>query len=273
MKRSLAIALVLVVGLSGLAFGQVKAKDGVYFAQDSAFAKESGWKDEVIVTVKGGRIASALWNGVSNSGVADKLTVIPLGGYPMVKYGKAKADWNVQAKAVQDYLIKTQDLGFSKYDAEGRTDAISGASIHVKGFFDLVNKALASPALPKGIYKKDGWFFAQQASFDKSTGWKDSVLVTVVNGTIVDVLWNGVSNDKNKKSKLVEDLAGKYGMEKAAKKGAWHVQAKAVEDAIVQAQDPAKIALKPDTTTDAISGASLHATAVVLAIEALKPAR
>ena len=81
------------------------------------------------------------------------------------------------------------------------------------------------------------------------------------------------SSDKAKKSKLVEDLAGKYGMEKAAKKGAWNVQAKAVQDAIVKVQDPAKIALKADGTTDAISGASIHATAVVLAIEALKPAR
>jgi hypothetical protein len=51
------------------------------------------------------------------------------------------------------------------------------------------------------------------------------------------------------------------------------VQAAAVQDAIVKAQDPAKIALKADGTTDAISGASLHVTAVGLAIEALKPAR
>jgi major membrane immunogen (membrane-anchored lipoprotein) len=273
MKRIIAIALVLIVGVAGLAFGQVKAKDGVYFAKEGDFAKETGWKDEVIVTVKGGKIASVLWNGVANTGVPDKLTVLPLGGYPMVKFGNAKAEWDVQAKAVQDYLLKTQDVGFSKFDAEGRTDAISGASIHVKGFFGLVNQALASAPVPKGIYKKDGWYFKEQADFDKNTTWKDSVLVTVVNGTIVDVLWNGTSSDKNKKSKLLEDLAGKYGMEAQAKKGPWHVQAKAVQDAIVKAGDPAKIALKPDTTTDAISGASMHATAVVLAVEALKAAR
>jgi major membrane immunogen (membrane-anchored lipoprotein) len=273
MKRSIALALVFSIGLAGIAFGQVKAKDGLYFAQEKDFAKDTGWKDQVVVGVKAGKIVSIEWNGVSNTGVADKLTVIPLGGYPMVKFGKAKAEWDVQAKAVKDYLLKTQDVGFSKFTAEGRTDAISGASIHVKSFFGLVNEALSSTPVPKGIYKKDGWFFKEQADFDKSTGWKDSVLVTVVNGSVVDVLWNGVSSDKAKKSKLVEDLAGKYGMEKAAKKGAWNVQAKAVQDAIVKAQDPAKIALKADTTTDAISGASIHATAVVLAIEALKPAR
>jgi major membrane immunogen (membrane-anchored lipoprotein) len=270
MNRKLAIALVLAVGLAGVAFGQVKAKDGIYFAQDSEYAKDSGWKDQVIVTVKGGKIASVLWNGVSNTGVADKLSVVPA-GYDMVKYGKAKADWNVQAKAVQDYIVKNQSTKVA-LKADGTTDAISGASIHVKDVFGLVDKALASAPVKKGIYAKDGWYFKEQADFDKSTGWKDSVLITVVNGTVVDVIWNGVYKDSSKKSKLVEDLAGKYGMEKAAKKGAWHVQAEAVENAIIKAQDPAKIAIKADGTTDAISGATLHVTAVGLAIEDLKAA-
>jgi major membrane immunogen (membrane-anchored lipoprotein) len=273
MKRTIAIALALSVGLAGLAFGQVKAKDGVYFAQESAFAQDSGWKDQAVVTVKGGKIVSVVWNGTSNTGLPDKAKATAQGDYPMVKFGKAKAEWNVQSKAVQDYIVKTQDVGFNKFDAEGRTDAISGATLHVKGFFALVNEALASAPVPKGIYKKDGWYFAQQSAFDKNTGWKDSILITVVNGTVVDVLWNGVSNDAKKKSKLVEDLAGRYGMEKVAKKGAWNVQATAVQNAIIQAQDPTKIKLKPDTTTDAISGASIHATAVVLAIQALKAAR
>jgi major membrane immunogen (membrane-anchored lipoprotein) len=274
MKKSICLALIIAAASCAAAFGQVKAKDGLYFAQEKDFAKDTGWKDQVVLSVRGNKITSVVWNGVSNTGVADKLTVIPQCGYPMVKFGKAKAEWDVQAKAVEDYLVKTQDVGFSKYsDAEGRTDAISGATIHVKGFFGLVNAALAAGPVARGIYKKDGWYFAQQADFDKQTTWKDSVLVTVVNGRIVDVIWNGTSSDKAKKSKLVEDLAGRYGMEKAAKKGAWNVQAKAVEAAIVKAQDPASIPLKPDTTTDAISGASLHATAVVLAVEALKAAR
>jgi major membrane immunogen (membrane-anchored lipoprotein) len=270
MNRKLAIALVLVVGLAGVAFGQVKAKDGIYFAQDSEYTKDSGWKEQVIVTVKGGKIASVLWNGVSNTGVADRLSVLPA-GYDMVKYGKAKADWNVQAKAVQDYIVKNQSTNVA-LKANGTTDAISGATIHVKDIFGLVDKALDSAPVKKGIYTKDGWYFKEQADFDKNSGWKDSVLITVVNGTVVDVIWNGISKDKAKKSKLVEDLAGKYGMEKAAKKGPWHVQAEAVENAIIKAQDPAKIAVKADGTTDAISGATLHVTAVGLAIDALKAA-
>jgi hypothetical protein len=62
-------------------------------------------------------------------------------------------------------------------------------------------------------------------------------------------------------------------MAKAAKKGEWNVQAAAVQAAILKVQDPAKIAVKADGTTDAISGASLHVTAISLAAEALKGAR
>jgi len=272
MKRGVVVLLLLVVGLAGVAFAQVKAKDGVYFAQDNEFPK-SGWKEQVVVTVSGGKIADVNWNGVSNLGLADKKTVAAAGAYGMKKASKLGLEWDQQAAAVEAYLVKTQDVGFNKFKPDTTTDAITGASIHVKSFFDLVNKALAAGPVAKGIYKKDGWYFKQQADFDARTGWKDSVLLTVVNGTVVDVLWNGTNKDAKLKSKLVEAKEGRYGMAKVAKQGEWDVQAAAVQAAILKAQDPAKIPLKPDTTTDAISGASIHATAVVLAVEALKDAR
>ncbi len=273
MKRTIIPALLLAFALSGAAFGQVKARDGVYFAEDKDFAPQGGWKEQVVVTVAGGKITRVNWNGVSNLGVADKKTVAAAGGYGMKKASKLGLEWNQQAANVEAYLVKTQDVGFSKMKPDGTTDAISGASMHVKTFFDLVNKALASPPVPKGIYRQDGWFFAQQPAFDKQTGWKDSVLLTMINGTIVDVLWNGTYKDASKKSKLVEAQTGKYGMAKAAKKGEWNVQAAAVQDAILKAQDPAKIPMKADGTSDAVSGASIHLTVIPLAIEALKPAR
>ncbi len=273
MKRFIAVTIILAIALAGTVSAQVKAKDGVYFAQENAFSAQSGWKEEVVVTVAGGKITKVVWNGVSNLGLADKKTVAAAGGYGMKKASKLGLEWDQEAANVEAWLVKTQDVGFSKFNAKGETDAISGASLTVKNFFELVNKALASPAVPKGMYKKDGWFFAQQAEFDKASGWKDNVLLTVVNGSLVDVLWNGVYKDSTKKSKLVEALAGRYGMGKVAKKGEWNLQAAAVQEAILKAQDPSTIVLKKDGTTDAISGASIHATAVVLSVEALKAAR
>jgi major membrane immunogen (membrane-anchored lipoprotein) len=272
-KRIFVCALALSLTLAGFAFGQVKAKDGVYFAQDDTFAAQSGWKDQVVLTVTAGKIASVNWNGVSNLGVPDKKTVAAAGGYGMKKASRLGLEWNQEAANVEAYLVKTQNPGFKTFKADGTTDAISGASLHVADFYALVNKALAAGPVARGIYKKDGWFFAQQAAFDSQTGWKDSVLLTLVNGSVVDVIWNGTSSDAKKKSKLVEALAGRYGMAKAAKKGEWNVQASAVEGAILKAQDPSKIVVRADGTTDAISGASLHVTAVGLSIEALKAAR
>lgn len=272
MDRKLALALIATMLVAGIAVGQKMPADGVYFAQDADFS-DSGWKEQVVVRVKGGKIASVTWNGVPNSGIADKLSAVASGAYPMVKAGKAKAEWDVQAKAVENYLLKTQNTGFSAFDDKGHTDAITGASIAVKGFYGLVKAALASKPVAPGIYKKDGWYFRQEAEFAKPSGWKDSVLLTVVNGRVVDVIWNGTSQDKAKKSKLVESLAGRYGMEKSAKAGAWHLQAKAVQDAIIKAQDPAKMKLTASGAADAVTGATLKANAVTLAVEALAGAR
>lgn len=271
MKKILGTALVLSLLLSGVAFGQIKAKDGVYFAQDEAYG-QTGWKEQVVVKVVGGKIAEAIWNGVSNLGGADKLTVSAAGSYGMEKASKIKARWDEQAKAVVADLVKN-GTGAVKANKDGYADGITGASMHVGPFNALVAKALASAPVPKGPFKKDGWFYAAQADFDAKTGWKDTTLVTVVNGTIVNVVWNGLNKDPKAKSKLVTALAGGYGMAKVAKQGEWNIQAAKVEEAIVKVGDPAKIPLKADGTTDAITGATLHPLAVTLAVDALKAAR
>ncbi|NJL73089.1 MAG: hypothetical protein HC888_16845 [Candidatus Competibacteraceae bacterium] len=202
--RKLIVGIVCVLIAAGVpAFAQIRAADGLYFAEDDAYAS-SGWKEMVVVAVKSGKITSVNWNGVSNLGVVDKKSYAAAGKYGMARAAK-QGEWDVQAAKVEAYLMSTQNPNFTRYtNAEGNTDAITGVSIHVKGFFLLVDKALKAGPVPKGMYKKDGWYYAEAASFDPKTGWKDNVLLTVVNGTIVDVVYNGLSKDARKKSKLVE---------------------------------------------------------------------
>lgn len=273
MKRYGVMAVLVVLGVS---LGAQTLKDGKYFSQQDGFGS-SGWKSQVVLEVKGGKITAANWNGVSNiAGAGDKKSYDKAGNYNMVKFGKAQAEWYQQAEKVEQYLIQTQDINFNKYkDAEGRTDAISGATIHVKDFFDLVKKALAAGPVARGIYAKDGWFYAEQPDFDKEAGWKDTILITVVNGRIVDVVWNGISNDKTKKSKIVESVSGNYNMVKFGKAQAeWHEQAARAQAALIKAQDPAKIAVKSDGKTDAITGVSIHVGPFLqLATNALKAAK
>ncbi|HCM27710.1 MAG TPA: FMN-binding protein [Treponema sp.] len=272
MKRI--IVAVALVAFAATAFAQT-LKDGLYFAQEEAFSS-SGWKDQIVLEVKGGKIAAADWNGVSNiAGAADKKAYDKAGKYNMKKFGKSQGEWWEEAAKVEAYLVSSQDLAFSKIKADGKTDAISGASITVKGFFDLAKKAVAAGPVAKGSYQKDGWFYAQQAAFDAKSTWKDTVLVTVVNGRVVSAVWNGISSDAKKKSKITESVTGKYGMVKFGKaQSEWDVQTAKAEAALVKAQDPASIAVKADGKTDAVTGVSIAVSPfLALAAEALKAAR
>jgi len=271
MKKNIAalmalLSLVAVVSISA----QAKLKDGFYFAEETGF-QSSGWKDQVVFEVKGGKIVAADWNGINNKALADKKTEAAAGRYGMVKASKLGKEWHEQAVTVEKYLVSTQDTAFSKYSsAEGYTDAIAGASMHVKGFFDLVKVAIAAGPVSKGTYKKNGWFYAKAPAFDKS-GYAATALITIVNGRIVSANWNALYKDGGD-SKFVRAVKGAYKMN--AKQGEWNVQAPRVEAALVKTQDPTKIAVKADGKTDAVSGVSVTINDfIAVATEALKAAK
>ncbi|MDX9897872.1 MAG: FMN-binding protein [Spirochaetia bacterium] len=253
MKKSIVILMAFVSLVATLSAGaQVKAKDGFYFAEENSF-QSSGWKDQVVLQVKGGKIVYANWNGINTMNLEDKKTVSSSGSYGMIKASKIGKEWHQQAFAVEKYLVDTQDVGFSKIKADGTTDAISGASLHVKGFFDLVKAALASAPIAKGSYSKDGWFYAKAPGFDKN-GFMATALIAIANGRIVSVKWNAI-NKAGGDSKFIRAIKGTYKMN--AKQGEWNMQAPRVEASLIQTQDPAKIAVRADGKTDAISGVSV----------------
>jgi len=262
MKKSIAALMALLAIFAVMSVGaQAKLKDGFYFAEEAAF-QSSGWKDQVVVKVAGGKIVSVSWNGVNSLGVADKKTVSAAGGYGMIKASKLGKEWHEQAAAVEQHVVSTQNTA--------GTDAISGASLATKGFFALLKTALAGKPIAKGSYGKDGWFYAISPAFD-NTGYKATALITVVNGRIVSANWNGISKDGGD-SKFVRATKGSYKM--GAKQGEWHVQAPRLEAALVKSQDPAKISVKSDGKTDAVSGVSIQVNGfIAVAAEALKAAK
>ena len=115
----------------------------------------------------------------------------------------------------------------------------------------------------------DGIYFAMADSFD-SGGWKSTVTVVVEGGKIVDVDWNGVTENATLDKKAY-DRAGKYNMVKFGNAIAdWHVQAERVEDYIVATQDLTGVSFDADGYTDAISGVTISVDeAFKLAIKAL----
>ena len=116
--------------------------DGAYFAMADAF-DTGGWKTTVSFFVHNGNIVNVYYSGLDKDG-RDKQTVASQGGYGMIKASAIKKEWNEQAKAVEAYLVKTQDPKKVTLKSDGHTDDIAGASMAVSDFFALAQKALAN---------------------------------------------------------------------------------------------------------------------------------
>jgi len=250
--KKLVMCSVFAVFCGAVLFAQ-NYKDGFYFAQDENFTNNQ--KNQVVIEVKGGKIASANWNIQSlNAGTQDLKTIARAGNVP------AAVTWAAQAKAVEDFLVSSQNINAT---------SVPNGPANVKPFFDLVKKALGnrSVAITKGSYK-DGWYYAIEDGADEYHT-KNYVLITVVNGTIVDVLWNGVLQGMPASvntSKLITSMSANgtgYPMPNGRNnaldpKKAWHIQAPRVSEALVKAQNPDSIKAKPDGKPDAISGVTIE---------------
>ena len=116
--------------------------DGEYYAEEGAFAS-SGWKYFVSLLVRNGNIVHANWSAVDKDG-RDKRQVAASGEYGMIKVSSLKKEWHEQALEAEMYLLKTQDPKQIALKADGKTDAIAGATITVGVFFDLAEAALAN---------------------------------------------------------------------------------------------------------------------------------
>jgi major membrane immunogen (membrane-anchored lipoprotein) len=213
----------------------------------------------VVLEVKGGKVTSANWNVLSLNAGARDLKAIAQGG------AAGAANWAKQAAATEQHLVTTQDVNAT---------SVSGGPANVAPFFSLAKQALAGSAVAKGAYPKDGWYYGEAAAVD-SYHTKNSVLITIVNGTIVDVMWNGILQGMPSSinpSKIITSRANGYPMTGA--KSLWHVQAAAASRALIMAQNPASIRVKPNGTPDAISGVSIQIHGFIEAVNrALQAAR
>ncbi|KAA8997241.1 FMN-binding protein [Paenibacillus spiritus] len=117
-------------------------KDGTYEATGEMDA-ESGWADKAVVTVTNGQISAVKFTGVDKDG-NDKQEFSKAGKYGMKeKNPKAQGEWHEEIAKAEEYYMA--NLGKAPtFDAEGKTDAISGVSIHVGNFWTLADKALES---------------------------------------------------------------------------------------------------------------------------------
>lgn len=242
--------------------------DGTYFAEEEKF-EDSGWKYVLTLEVKDGKISKVDWNGVNINAGKDKKTISKDGEYGMVAKGKAIAEWHDQAAAVEAFLLETQDVSkITLTDADGHTDAISGATIKVGSFVNLVTKALENGPVESGKYA-DGYYFVE-ADEAASSGWKSNASFTVINGNVLVANWNG-TKEGVEKDKKTTSKDGEYGMvEKGKASSEWHEQAATVEAYLIANQGFEGLTLNDEGKTDAITGATISINEFVdLATKAL----
>ena len=113
---------------------------------------------------------------------------------------------------------------------------------------------------------KDGSYRAEQAEYVQ--GYKYFVEITVQGGRITAVNWDA-NKEGSDLTKKAESEAGNYVMTEDGP--LWHEQAKTMEDALIETQDPAALVYDADTgKTDAYTGVSVDVSEFVkLAEEAV----
>ena len=261
MKRGVIIALFAIFCTMALS-AQFRNADGFYFAQDASFRNNQ--KNQVVLEIRGGRIVSANWNVLSlEAGERDYKTLAAAGSLP------AAVTWAAQAKAAEDTLVSSQNANAAVPNVPAAT---------VKPFFDLVKTATGNraAAVSRGNYK-DGWYFAADEASD-NYDTKNTVLITVVNGSIVDVLWNGILDAQHAKpspSKIITSMSDRNrGYPMTGAKSPWHIQAGLVGAELVRVQNPDSIRTNAFNIPDSISGASIGvANFLALSRQALQSAR
>ncbi|HIT91122.1 MAG TPA: hypothetical protein IAC41_12000 [Candidatus Merdenecus merdavium] len=230
--------------------------DGSYKVEDEDF-DESGYKGVVNITVADGKVTELTWDNLDKDGKSKSQLSLD-GEYVMSEDGLLWAD---QSKALADYVIKNQTLDTLNVTEEGKTDAVSGVSINIKGFINLVESALdqakgkeqtSGSSKTEDFVLEDGKYTYEDIDFD-SNGYKNTLTYTVSDGKITELIWDNVDQDGNLKSTL--SLDGEYVMTEDGLP--WAEQSKALCDYVLEHQSLEGLNLGEDGKTDAISGVSI----------------
>ncbi|WFR57764.1 FMN-binding protein [Anaerocolumna sp. AGMB13025] len=118
--------------------------DGTYEAEEPEF-DDQGYKDKVTLTIENGKMTEVIWDAYNDKGEL-KSVLSADGIYEMEGGGLT---WQEQALAITDYLVKQQSIDTITMNAEGKTDAVTGVTISVRDFINLVQECLKDAAAKK----------------------------------------------------------------------------------------------------------------------------
>ncbi len=241
--------------------GEVQVKgnltDGVYKAEEAEFS--NGYKGVMEMTIKNGAITELIWDAVDEEG-SNKSQLSLNGEYLMTEDGPI---WKEQSEALAKYMIEHQSIEGLTVNEEGKTDVVSGVSISINGFINLVEECLKQA---KGETQTkgnliDGVYKAEAAEF--SNGYKGVMEMTIKNGAITELIWDDVDEEGNKKSQL--SLNGEYLMTEDGP--IWKEQSEALAKYVIEHQSIEGLTVNEEGKTDVVSGVSIGINGFINLVE------
>lgn len=118
--------------------GVTEYKDGEYLASAPNYDDQE-FKATVKVVVKDGRVASIDCDALAKDG--DTKKVQSENGTYSMKSGGAQHEWHEQIAYFEKYVLENGVKSVST-NGEGKTDTVTGCTIKVKDYVDLINEAL-----------------------------------------------------------------------------------------------------------------------------------
>ena len=227
--------------------------DGVYKAEAAEFS--NGYKGVMEMTIKNGAITELIWDDVDEEG--NKKSQLSLNGeYLMTEDGPI---WKEQSEALAKYVIEHQSIEGLTVNEEGKTDVVSGVSIGINGFINLVEECLKQANSQKEIETeaksrlRDGEYIAEESEYDK-TGYKGIVKMIIKDGTITGLTWDCTDKEGNTKSQL--SLDGEYLMTEDGP--IWKEQSEALTKYVIEHQSIEGLTVNEEGKTDVVSGVSIN---------------
>jgi major membrane immunogen (membrane-anchored lipoprotein) len=243
------MAFILVMMISATAWMQAQGlKDGTFTATYDSY-DDRGWKPQLSITVKAGKIDSAVFDETNRE---KKLKSNDKSYEDSMKKFTKTFPKKYSAELISS-LLKKQSV-----PADTVTGATSSTVIFnelAKAAMDKASKGDQTPA----VLPYNTTYTAGESKAD-NLGYMAKITVTYKDGSIVKVVYD--EYDKNKKTKR-ENAYVNDEMKKQNGKLTWQDAVKLLEDGLVKSQNPDKV--------DSVTGAtSMSKKFVLLAKEAIK---
>ncbi len=160
-------------------------------------------------------------------------------------------------------LDDPEDMSLGKEDAAVRaaefTKQFEGIRLPVALVSDLPDENINSTVSPPVAGLQDGTYHEQQEKQDQA-GYKDFVEIVVSSGRITEVIWDAIQTDGGK-NRALASVEGEYILDD--NNVIWAEQAYAMQNKLIEVQDPAKIAIKSDGTTEVVPSVTVNVNAFV----------